>query len=160
LERMGGGTGTLGQLLQALYQYGLFGVLGWLFESYGRLAGLLLLTTLLGGALWLALSRHYNRKKSKGRTHSRAVRNPGLVTLHKMLARMDRRVKAAGSRRELSETLHAFSGRIRARDSGDGLWTGISGWYLEYANLRYCRTISSKCLQQLQQLAHGLRNYL
>jgi hypothetical protein len=156
LGHMRGGTGTfLSQLLPALYQYGLFGVLGWLFKFYGLLAGLFLLTSLLGGALWLALSRGYNRKKSKGETQSRAVRNPGLVTLHKMLARMDRRVKAAGPRRELSETLHAFSQRLRARDSGDGLWTRMSDWYLEYANLRYRRTISSK---RLQQLAQGLQS--
>ena len=160
LERMGGGTGTLGQLLQSLYQYGLFGVLGWLFESYGLLAGLLLLTILPGSALWSALSRDYNRKKLQRETQSSAMRKPGLVTLHKMLTRMDRKVKAAGSRRELSETLHAFSQRVRVRDSGDGLWTRISGWYLEYANLRYCRTISSKRLQQLQQLAQGLQNPL
>ncbi len=159
LGRMRGGTGILlGQLLPALYQYGLFGVLGWLFKSYGLLAGLFLLMSLLGGALWLALSRHYNRKKSKGETQSRAVRNPGLVTLHKMLTRMDSRVKAAGPRRELSETLHAFSQRLRARDSGDGLWTRMSDWYLEYANLRYRRTISSKRLQKLQQLAQGLQS--
>jgi len=162
LEHMRGGTGILfGQLLQALYQYGLFGVLGWLFsygvladKSYGLLAGLFLLMSLLGGALWLALSRYYNRKKSKGETQTRAVRDPGLVTLHKMLARMDRRVKAAGPRRELSETLHAFSQRLRARDSGDGLWTRMSDWYLEYANLRYRRTVSSKRLQQLAQGLH------
>ena len=159
--RMSGGAGTLlGQLLQDLYQYGLFGVLGWLFKSYGLLAGLLLLTFLLGGALWLALSRHYNWKKSIGRTQSRAVRNPGLVTLHKMLARMDRKVKAAGQRRALSQTLHAFSGQLRAQDCGDGLWTKISDWYLEYANLRYCRTMSSQRLQKLQQLAQWLQNSL
>ena len=160
LERMGGGTGTLGQLLQALYQYGLFGVLSWLFESYGLLAGLVLLMSLLGGALSLALLRYYNRKKSKGLTQTRAVRNPGLATLHKMLTRMDRKVKARGPRRDLSETLHAFSQQLRARDSGDGLWTRISDWYLEYANLRYRRMISSKRLQKLQQLAQGLQDSL
>jgi len=160
LERMGGGTGTLGQLLQALYQYGLFGMLSWLFESYGLLTGLLLLTIILGGALWLALSRHYNRKKAKGPTKSRAVRNPGLATLHKMLTRMDRKVKTAGPQRHLSQTLHAFSQQLRARDSGDGLWTRISDWYLEYANLRYRRTISSIRLQKLQQLAQGLQDSL
>jgi hypothetical protein len=160
LERMGGGTGTLGQLLQALYQYGLFGVLSWLFESYGLLAGLLLLTIILGGALWLALSRHYNSKKAKSPTQPRAVRNPGLASLHKMLARMDRKVKTAGPQRHLSQTLHAFSGQLRARDSGDGLWARISDWYLEYANLRYRRTISSKRLQKLQQLAQGLQDSL
>ena len=161
MGNVGDGAGTLlGHLLLALYRYGLIGVLGWLFKSFGLLAGLLLLTTLLGGAVWLALSRHYKKKKSKGRTHSRALRNPGLATLHKMLARMDRKVKTAGLQRHLSETLHAFSEQLRARDSGDGLWTRISDWYLEYANLRYCRTISSKRLYKLQQLAQGLQDSL
>ena len=161
LGDMSGGAGSLlGLLLQALYQYGIFGLLAWLFESYGLLTGLLLLTILLGSALWLALSRDYKRKKLQRETQSRAMRKPELVTLHKILTRMDRKVKVAGSRRHLSETLHAFSQRIRARDSGDGLWTRISGWYLEYASLRYCRTISSKRLQQLQQLAQGLQNSL
>ena len=161
LGDMSGGAGSLlGLLLQALYQYGIFGLLAWLFESYGLLSGLLLLTIFLGSALWLALSRDYNRKKLQRETQSRAMRKPGVVNLHKMLTRMDHKVKAAGSRRHLSETLHAFSQRIRARDSGDGLWTRISGWYLEYASLRYCRTISSKRLQQLQQLAQGLQNSL
>ncbi len=165
LERMGGGIGTLGQLLQALYQYGLFGVLSWLFESHGLLAGLVLLMSLLCGGLSLALLRYYNRKKSKGRTQSGAVRNPGIASLHKMLARMDRKVKAKGPRRDLSETLHTFSQQLRAQDLGpedlgDGLWTRISDWYLEYANLRYCRTISSKRLQKLQQLAQGLQDSL
>jgi transglutaminase-like putative cysteine protease len=157
----GTGTGALiGQLLQALYQYGLFGALGWLFKSYGLLAGLLLTTILLGAALWLAVSRRYRAKRSEGRTPSRAARNPALVTLHKMLARMDRKVRAAGPRRGLGETLHAFSQRLHARDSGDGLWIRISDWYLEYANLRYCRTISSERLQQLQKRAHRLRDSL
>jgi len=160
LGRMRGGSGTLSQFLQALYQYGLFGVLSWLFGSYGILAGLVLLMSLLGGALLLVLFQHHNRKKFKGQTQSRAVRSPGLVTLHKMLTRMDRKVKAAGPRRDLSETLHAFSQRLRAQDSGDGLWTRISDWYLEYANLRYCRSISSKRLQRLQQFAQGLQNSL
>ncbi len=160
LERMGGGTGTLGQLLQALYQYGLFGVLSWLFESYGLLASLVLLMSLLGGVLSLVLLRYYNRKKAKGPTQTRAVRNPGLATLHKMLTRMDRKVKTAGPRRHLSQTLHAFSQQLRMRDLGDGLWTRISEWYLEYANLRYRRMISSKRLQKLQQLAQGLQDSL
>ena len=161
LAAMGGGTGALlGPLLQALYQYGLAGAIAWVFKSYGLLAGLLLLTILLGGALWLALSRHYKRKNSNGRTQSRAARNPALVSLHKMLARMDRKVRAAGPRRDLGETLHAFSQRLQARDTGDGLWTRISDWYLEYASLRYCRQISYRRLQRLQQLAQGLRDSL
>jgi transglutaminase-like putative cysteine protease len=158
LQGMDGGAATaLGELLQALYQYGLIGVLGWSFKFHGLLAGLLLLTILVGGGLWL--SRHY-RKRSKGKIQSAVAGRPELVALHKMLARMDRKVKTAGARRDFSETLHDFSGRLRARDSGDGLWTRISHWYLEYADLRYRRVIRSERLQRLQQLAQGVRNCL
>ena len=155
LERMRGGSGTiLAQLLQALYQYGLLGVPSWLFESYGLLGGLLLPAILFGAALCLALFRRHRRKSFDHETQPGAAKRPELVILHKMLARMDRRVKAGGHRRNVGETLHAFSQQLRRRDSGDGLWTGISDWYLEYANLRYCRTISSDRLQQLTQGLH------
>jgi transglutaminase-like putative cysteine protease len=149
----------LSQLQQALYQYGLFGLLGWLFKSYGPPAGLLL-TILSGGALSLTLARYYRRKKSKGQLLSTAARKPELVALHKMLTRMDCKVKAAGPQRHFCETLHAFSKRLGAKDSGDGLWTRLSSWYLEYADLRYSRTISYKRLQQLQQHAQGLQDCL
>ncbi len=161
LGSLGGDPGTLlGKLLQAVYQYGLFGILGWFFISYGLLASLTGLIILLGVALSLVMFRRYYILKSKGETQSRALRNPGLVTLHRMLTRMDRKVKARGPRRHLSETLHAFSQRLRAQGSDDRRWTGISDWYLEYANLRYCRTISSKRLHELQQLAQRLQNSL
>jgi hypothetical protein len=150
----------LSELQQALYQYGLFGLLGWSFKSYGLSAGLLLFTILSGGALLLALSRYYRKKMSKGQILSTAARKPELVALHKMLTRMDRKVKAAGPQRHFCETLHAFSERLGAQDCGDGLWTRLSSWYLEYADLRYSRTISYKRLQQLQQHAQGLQNCL
>ena len=157
LDRMGGGIGSFSQLLQALYQYGLFGVLGWLFDSYGVLKSLVLLVSLLGGGLSLVLLR-YCRKKSKNKTNLRQPQNLELWTLHKMLTKMDRKVKAAGSQRHFNEPLHAFSRQLRLRDSGSGLWTRISNWYFEYANLRYCRKISTERVQKLQQLYKGLRD--
>ena len=155
------GTGALlSHFLQALYEYGLFGMLGWLFKSYGLRAGLILMLIFLGTALVVTLSRRCETKKSKSRAQLMAMKNPGLIGLHKMLARMDRKVKAAGLRRDISETLHTFSGRLRKRDAGDGLWTKISDWYLEYAHLRYRRKISSGHLEQLQQRARGLQDSL
>lgn len=152
LERLRGGNGAiLAQLLQALYQYGLLGVPGWLFDSYGLVGGLFLPGVLFGAALCLAWFRRHKRKDCDHETRPGAVKSPELVILHKMLARMDRKVKAAGHRRDVGETLHAFSQRLRKRDSGDGLWTRISDWYFEYASLRYCRMICSKRLQQLTQ---------
>jgi transglutaminase-like putative cysteine protease len=155
-----GGSGVLlRQLIQALYEYGLFGVLGWLLKSYGLRAGLVLMAIFLVAALSVASSRRY-KEHSKGRMQSTTVKSPTMVTLHKMLARMDRKVKAAGLRRGLDETLHTFSGRLREREAGDGLWAGISDWYLEYAQLRYCRTISSMDLEQLNQRARRFHNFL
>jgi hypothetical protein len=156
-EMTGGSTNALfGRLLQALYEYGLFGVLGWLFSSYGFSAGLFLMTVFLGTALLVKLFRRRAKKKSKSRTQSMVLKNPGLIDLHKVLIRMDRKVKAAGLRRSISETLQSFSCRLRRREIGDGLWTKISDWYLDYAYLRYGRKITSKHLEQLQQRARAL----
>jgi len=69
---------------------------------------------------------------------------------------MDRKVAAAGLRRDFSETLHAFSQRVGAQNSGDGLWERISDWYREYASLRYCRKIETEHVEQLQRRAKGL----
>jgi hypothetical protein len=156
-----GGTGALlTQLLQALYEYGLFGVLGWLFKSYSLRAGLFLTAIFLGTALVVRLSRRRETKKSQSRALSMAMKNPVLIGLHKILAKMDRKVKAAGLRRDISETLQAFAGRLRKRDTGDGVWTKISDWYLEYAHLRYRGKISSGDLERLQQRARGLHESL
>jgi len=157
LDRMGGGIGSLGLLMQALYQYGLVGVLGWLVDSFGILNSLVLLLSLFGGGLSLLLLRNI-RERYKNKTNLRYPQNTELLTLHKMLAGMDRKVKAAGSQRHFSEPLHAFSQQLRRRDSGSGFWTRISDWYFEYANLRYCRKISSERVQELQQLYKGLRD--
>jgi hypothetical protein len=155
----GGGAGALlNQLLQALYEYGLLGVPSWLFASYGPLAGLPLLIMLLAPVLAWALARRYRRDQSERDIHSRAARDPMVATLHKMLARMDRTVRRTGPRRDLGETLHVFSQRLRARDAGDGLWKRISDWYLEYADLRYRGSISDTSVHKLQQRARRLQD--
>ena len=155
----GGGTrALLNQLLQALYEYGLLGVPGWLFASYGPLAGLPLLIMLLAPVLAWSLARRYRRDPSECDIHSRAARDPAIATLHKMLARMDRTVRRTGPRRDLGETLHVFSQRLRARDAGDGHWRKISDWYLEYADLRYRGPISDTSVHKLQQRARRLQD--
>ena len=159
LERMSGGIGSLGLLMQALYQYGLIGVIGWLVDSFGVLNSLVLTLSLLGGALSLLLLRNI-RERYKNKTNLRHPQNVELLILHKMLTRMDRKVKAAGSQRHFNEPLHAFSQQLRRRDSGSGFWTRISDWYFEYANLRYSRKINSEQVQKLQQFYNGLRDSL
>jgi hypothetical protein len=160
-EGAGEGSGVLfGRLVQALYEYGLFGVLGWLFGSYGLRAGIILMAIFLAAALTVKLSQRYAAKKSPSRKLPAAAISPARAALHKMLAKMDRRVKAAGARREPGETLHVFSGRLRRREAGDGLWTKISDWYLEYARLRYRGNVSSVNLEQLSRRVRSLRDFL
>ncbi|MHC4324413.1 MAG: transglutaminase-like domain-containing protein [Planctomycetota bacterium] len=160
ISTSGGNRAILTQISQALYEYGLFGVLGWLIKSYSLRAGLILTAIFLVAALLVTMFRRLGTKKYNSRARSMAMKNPSVIGLHKMLAGMDRKVKAAGLRRDISETLHAFSGRLRRRDTGNGLWTKISKWYLEYAHLRYRRKISSRHLEQLQQRARGLQDSL
>jgi len=152
---MGGGTGALlNQLLRALYEYGLFGAISWLFESYGPVTGVVLSAPLFGLAVALVFLRRGKNRKSK--IVNRKSGSAALVRLHRILARMDRKVAAAGLRRDFSETLHAFSQRVGAQNSGDGLWERISDWYREYASLRYCRKIETEHVEQLQRRAKGL----
>ncbi|MBN1804145.1 MAG: transglutaminase domain-containing protein [Sedimentisphaerales bacterium] len=159
LESAGGGIGSFHRLIREVYQYGLVGVFGWLFDSYGLLNSMILLISLLGGGLSLVLLRYF-RKRSKNKANLSRSQIPELVTLHSMLRKMDRKVKAAGSQRHFSEPLHTFSQKIRSKDTGSGLWTRISDWYREYANLRYCRNISSERVQELRQFYKGLRDSL
>jgi hypothetical protein len=164
LDEQTEGTGEssgilLGRLIQALYEYGLFGLLGWFFGSYGLRAGVILMAIFLAAALAVKFSQRSAARKSQSRPKSTAAASPANAALHKMLARMDRKVKAAGLRRDLGETLHVFSGRLRKREVGDGLWTKVSDWYLEYAYLRYCGNISSVNLEQLGRQARSLHDF-
>jgi len=156
----GGGDNVLSrQLLQAMYEYGLFGALGWLFMSSGLRTGIILMA-IFTGIVVVIIFRRRRAKKSLLYAHLSAIKDPALINLHNILAKMDRRVKAAGLSRELSETLHDFSVRLRRHKAGDGLWIKISDWYLEYTGLRYSRMISSGRLEKLQQLARDLWHFL
>ncbi|MBN1362096.1 MAG: transglutaminase domain-containing protein [Sedimentisphaerales bacterium] len=156
-----GGPGQmLGQLFQAMYSYGLLGVATWFFSSCGLWPRSLVLTALLAGFLWWAISHRRGQRQTRAKRRSRAAPDPSLAALRKTLARMDRRVNAVGLRRNLAETLGAFADRLRNRDTGDGRWIDVSDWYLEYADLRYCRTIEAPRLARLQQRAASLRKHL
>jgi hypothetical protein len=170
----GAGRGRifLAQLLGTLYDYGLFGVFGWLFEFYGPRTGLSLCLAFLGAALGVALLRRYRRsRRATGPAGSRA---PELAALHRTLAAMDRKVKGLGLRRGLEETLHAFAERLRQdaeiQDSKSEMrdsqrvpprsaiphLPSIADWYLAYADLRYCRVIDARRVEQLHQAARRL----
>ncbi len=161
LGRLGGGMSVaLGQFFQAIYDYGLLGIASWLFTSYGLLTTAGLLALILGLLLWRALRRCFGRMGGTRRRRPRTAPDPALAALHRTLARMDRKLGAAGLRRRLSETLHAFAGRLHAHESGDDIWRQLSEWYLDYADLRYCRRVGAERIEQLQQRAERLRDSL
>lgn len=155
IDQLQGSAGSvMTQLIQALYEYGLFGVPGWLYDSYGWTGTLLPSALLFSAALSVALVQRRLRNNSDSIILSGTSRSPELVSLHRMLSKMDRKVKAAGLQRDINETLNAFANRVKNRDSGDGLWNGISDWYVEYARLRYCRTIYPEKMQRLTRMLH------
>ena len=158
MDQLQGSGGTvMAQLIQALYEYGLFGVPGWLYDSYGLVGTLLPPAFLFGAALCVALVQRRLRNNSAGTIQSGLVKSPEVAALHRMLSRMDRKVKTAGLQRDINETLNEFALRVKNRDPGDGLWMGISDWYVEYAQLRYCRTI---CPERMRRLTRGLHDSL
>jgi transglutaminase-like putative cysteine protease len=171
----GRGRLLLAQLLGTLYDYGLFGVFGWLFTFYGPRTGLSLCLSFLGAALGLTLLRRYHRSRRAARP---AVgRAPELAALHQALAAMDRKVKGLGFRRGLEETLHAFAERLRGAGTDGGLrldeggtsrtrrgrppsavgdLQSIADWYRAYADLRYCRVIDAGRVERLHQSVRRL----
>jgi len=161
-EELGQGAGStylfLRQLLESLHAYGLLGLLTWLLSSYRLIGVAVIFSTLSAGLVWWLLLRR-RRRQVAGRTRG-AMQGVDFAALHKMLARMDRKVRGTGPRRELSETLHSFARRLRGRDDRRGVWTRIADWYLDYADLRYCRTIPAERLRHLQQRAQRLRHIL
>lgn len=163
------GRVLLARFIQAVYDYGLLGVLGWFFDVYSLQTAVTVSLAFLAAAVSLALFRRYRRLH--GAKGAQSAKKPELVALHKMLAAMDRRMKSTGLRRKPQETLHAFAERLRSSGGGrtercpeprtpaHGSEPGPSfpDWYLQYAGLRYCGTATPDRLNDLQQLARSLQ---
>jgi protein-glutamine gamma-glutamyltransferase len=150
----------LRRLAEAVYQYGLLGLVSWLFTSHSLFATSLILSILLGGVLWWFAGR---LRRRYGRPDGFAAPSPRIVAMHRLLARVDRKVAAAGLRRRPTETLHAFAARVAASapagadpQSGSADPRLAAAWYDRYASLRYTRAVSSEELHRLQEAARPL----
>ncbi len=162
LEDGRGSRAILARFIQAVYDYGLLGVLGWFFEVYSLQTAITASLAFFAAAVSLALLRRQRRLR-RSRV-GRAARSPELRALHKILATMDRKVKSSGARRGPQETLHVFADRIRRSsvvprvsltDLNDD--RSFADWYLQYASLRYCGTITPERLDDLLRHAQQLR---
>ncbi len=156
-------TARLRRLAEAVYEYGFLGLIGWLLTSYGLFTGSLVLSVLLGCTLWWLLIRW--RRHHTPAASDRSMPSPAVIAMHRMLARMDRRVKAMGLRRDPSETLPAFAARLTTLRFGDAGATRpaedarrAAAWYLHYAGLRYARSIPPEQLRRLRQSARWKSN--
>lgn len=165
LDNANRGSLLLARFLQAVYEYGLVGVLGWFFDVYSFQTAVTVSLAFLGAAVFLALLRRYRRLH--GGKRAKTVGSPELLALHRMLAAMDRKARSTGIRRKPQETLHAFAGRVRLCEGEPTTETVASGlrppvsladWYLRYAGLRYGGAITPGRLHDLQQLARNLRH--
>ena len=158
----GGGRPLLTLLVESLYEYGLFGVIGVVWRFTGLV--LVLLTVVI-------VARMFRSGRMTWRRRSHPQEREDLAVLHRLLLAMDRKTKALGYRRQPDETLHAFAGRI-SRRSSEGVsrtdpsaarvrsthhtataldW--LASWYLQYADLRYARVLDPTRIEQLQRLA-------
>jgi protein-glutamine gamma-glutamyltransferase len=164
----GGGRPFLSQLLDALYDYGLLGVVGRLFLSYGLLTGGVLSLVCFAAAWWVAVRRRRHPASLVRRSLSAEV-----LALHRLLALVDRQAAACGCRRQAGETLHAFAARLTTAGSllavagpplpaGAGSpphANGLSDWYLQYARLRYSGVLDPSRLEQLRLAVQKLRGF-
>jgi transglutaminase-like putative cysteine protease len=172
----GSGRPLLTQLVEALYEYGLFGVIGRLFVAHGLPTGIGLSLAFFAAAFWVA-----RRRRLRPGSPARRPASSEVLALHRLLVAMDRKVRALGYRREPGETLHAFAERIHGgwRMADGGLKEAlepspqsaimsspastrgrhpkfVAAWYLQYAGLRYAPHIDPDQIQQLQQGLLGI----
>ncbi|HON91841.1 MAG TPA: transglutaminase-like domain-containing protein [Sedimentisphaerales bacterium] len=150
LANQSGRSVLVTRLIQAVYDYGLLGLIGWFFKVYSLRMAVAMFLAFLGAAVGLALMRR--RRRVRRKAVRRATLTPELQTLHKLLATVDRRARSVGVHRGTHETLHAFAARIRPMATeSDGEIKDLADWYLAYAGLRYGRTISPERIVELQR---------
>jgi len=82
---------------------------------------------------------------------------PMVLSLQKLLRRMDRRLKRVGLEREPAETLDQFGERIRARGGEQGGFRGAAEWYRDYGRCRYGGEATIDDLERLQKIMPRIR---
>ncbi|MCF7976388.1 MAG: transglutaminase domain-containing protein [Phycisphaerae bacterium] len=163
-DTLANGSGTLSglqrfafvqQITQALYQYGVLGILVWIYSDAGFI---LQFFVSLAIALGLVLVfRKLSRQKRRAGSMRHSHRSAQWHKLHTLRMRLDRGLQRKGLQRQPHETLLAFARNLTAPDLGPGTVAAIQTWCTQYNQLRYSREIPSL---QLEQLTHSLRELL
>jgi transglutaminase-like putative cysteine protease len=145
-------------LMQALYQFGVLGILVWLYIEGGLLFQFLLSLAI---ALGVVLVVRKIKQKGQSRHGLRPLAHSAQwQSLHKMQARLDRRLKRKGLRRQPHETLLTFSQSLTDVDLAPQPAASIQQWYAEYNHLRYGKGTTAGQLETLTQtLGRVLREF-
>ncbi|MCP4452827.1 MAG: transglutaminase domain-containing protein, partial [Planctomycetes bacterium] len=140
-------------LMQALYHYGVLGILVWLYGEGGLLFQFSLSLAL---ALGVILTIRKAKRKGKSASMSPDSNSRQWHALRKTHARLERRLKRNGLQRQPHETLLTFARNIATVNFTPQTATSIQQWYTQYNQLRYSKATG----EQLEQLTHALRKLL
>ncbi len=87
--------------------------------------------------------------RKKLRRRLAAAQDPRLLSIHKLLRKMDARLRVANVRREEGETLSRFVRRLREEFPDDPFFKAAAEWYQHYIAYRFRGQIGEEALQEL-----------
>ncbi len=138
----------LQNLRVSLYLDGVKGVFRWIL---GRLMDLV--TSFIGWALILLVVLIFGYRQ--WRKYQRYLRSlpadPRVRALHRLLCRMDKRIRGKGLVRRPAETLEKFSARIEEKGQEELWLQEAARWYRRYARSRYRQQTNREELQNLKE---------
>jgi len=138
------------RLMQSLYQYGIIGVLVWLYEYYS-LYMQFLFSLIIALLCVLAVRRFKRRHAGVGPLRCRVpLDHPYGMTLHKMRRRLDRKLKRLGLERDPTETLSCFAQRLQTAPAESGPAASAARWYHLYNRIRYRKVVTPADLKALR----------
>jgi len=142
------------RLMQALYQYGVAGLLVWLYSEGGWLLQFGLSAAIALGMV--VAFRKLTLTTTRPNLMHHASRSHEWRKLQKLRARLEQCLKRQGLDRQPHETLQAFAQTVSCLELAPQTVTSIQDWYTQYNQLRFSRDISSLRLEQLGNTLTGV----
>ena len=111
----------------------------------------------VGGALLILTLTVLLVRLVRRRRRPRDISSPLLDSLHRLLRRMDNRLKSHNLIRRSGETLHQFADRIlKTTDTEFDLRSSVASWYRNYASVRYVDTTDTIAQEHVKELERTL----
>ena len=142
-------------LMQATYQYGMLGILVWLYSDGGIIFQFGLLLALAAGVVTVV--RKVRQKRQILRAKHAPRRSMQWRALHKLRTRLERRLMQKGLKRQPHETLLAFAQKLTTTELAPNMALSIQHWYTQYNQIRYSKNANAS---QIEALTHALGELL